>query len=147
MTKVSKLGDEICYDEAWRRTSNSRRDWKWLLGIRSKPFPLKLDRKNYVLWKTMVSTVIRGHRLDGFVNGSRPCPVELIAAPTTAEGETGFGFIINPEYKNWIVSDQLLMGWLYSSITEVIETEVMGCDSAAALWKALENLYGAHSNG
>ncbi|KAF4375812.1 hypothetical protein F8388_014534 [Cannabis sativa] len=110
----------------------------------NQPFPLKLDRKNYVLWKTMVSTVIRGHRLEGFVNGTRPCPAEFIPTPATAEGEPGFGVTINPEYEYWIVSDQLLMGWLYSSMTEGITTEVMGCDSSAALWKALENLYGAH---
>ncbi|KAM6558863.1 uncharacterized protein LOC133033273 [Cannabis sativa] len=30
-------------------------------------------------------------------------------------------------------------------MTEGIATEVMGCETAAALWKALENLYGAHS--
>uniref|UniRef100_A0A803P5A9 Integrase catalytic domain-containing protein n=1 Tax=Cannabis sativa TaxID=3483 RepID=A0A803P5A9_CANSA len=32
-----------------------------------------------------------------------------------------------------------------SSMTESIATEVMGCSTLAALWKALENLYGAHS--
>ncbi|KAF4386308.1 hypothetical protein G4B88_003525 [Cannabis sativa] len=111
----------------------------------NQPFPLKLDRKNYVLWKTMVSTIIRGHRLEGFVNGTRPYPAEFIPTPATAEGEPGFGVTINPEYEYWIVSDQLLMGWLYSSMTEGITTEVMGCDSSATLWKALENLYDAHS--
>ena len=30
-------------------------------------------------------------------------------------------------------------------MTEGIATEVMGCESVATLWKALENLYGAHS--
>ncbi|KAF4363634.1 hypothetical protein G4B88_021751 [Cannabis sativa] len=46
----------------------------------SSPFALKLDRNNYVLWKTMVSTIIRGHRLDGFINGVRQAPPELIPA-------------------------------------------------------------------
>ncbi|KAF4392580.1 hypothetical protein G4B88_015223 [Cannabis sativa] len=87
----------------------------------------------------MVSTVIRGHHLDGFINGSRPCPTEFITTPTATEGESGVDLTINPEYEHWIVSDQLLMGWLYSSMTEGIATEVMGCDTAAALWKSLEN--------
>ncbi|KAF4347663.1 hypothetical protein G4B88_019351 [Cannabis sativa] len=51
----------------------------------------------------------------------------------------------NPEYESWIVHDQLLMGWLYGSMTEGIGSEVMGCRSAATLWTALEELYGAHS--
>ena len=76
----------------------------------NQPFPLKLDRKNYVLWKTMVSTVIRGHRLDGFVNGTRPCPLEYVPAQATAEDEPVFGVTINPDFEQWIVGDQLLMG-------------------------------------
>uniref|UniRef100_A0A803P4I4 Integrase catalytic domain-containing protein n=1 Tax=Cannabis sativa TaxID=3483 RepID=A0A803P4I4_CANSA len=85
----------------------------------NQPFPLKLDRKNYVLSKTMVSTIIRGHRLNGFVNGTRPYPAEFI--PTAQQ------------YKE-------------SQALELLSIQkVMGCDSSAALWKALENLYGADS--
>lgn len=113
-------------------------------NILNQPFPLKLDRNSYYLWKTMVSTIIRGHRLDGFVYGTRPCPFEFVPAETS-DGQVGFGVQLNPEYEHWIVSDQLLMGWLYILMNEAISTEVMGCTTAAGLWKALENLYGAHS--
>ncbi|XP_062104513.1 uncharacterized protein LOC133815719 [Humulus lupulus] len=76
----------------------------------NQPFSVKLDRYNYTLWKTMVSTIVRGHRLEGYLTGAK-----------------------------------LLMGWLYSSMTEAIATEVMGLATAAGLWQALENLYGAYS--
>uniref|UniRef100_A0A803PPY9 GAG-pre-integrase domain-containing protein n=1 Tax=Cannabis sativa TaxID=3483 RepID=A0A803PPY9_CANSA len=33
----------------------------------NQPFSLKLDRNNYTLWKTMVSTIVRGHRLEGYL--------------------------------------------------------------------------------
>ncbi|KAI9162483.1 hypothetical protein LWI28_027854 [Acer negundo] len=36
------------------------------------------------------------------------------------------------------------MGWQYGSMTESVATQVMGCSTSANLWKALENLYGAH---
>ncbi|KAM6568773.1 hypothetical protein CsatB_016758 [Cannabis sativa] len=111
----------------------------------NQPFSLKLDRNNFTLWKTMVSTIIRGHRLDGFVNGTRPCPPEFIQTENAAEGDQGTEVTLNPEYEHWVVSDQLLMGWIYSSMTETIATEVMGCATSAALWRALENLFGAHS--
>ncbi|XP_030477943.1 uncharacterized protein LOC115694979 [Cannabis sativa] len=91
----------------------------------------------------MVSTIIRGHRLDGFINGSRPCPPELIPAPTSTEENPAV--TLNPDYEHWIVSDQLLMGWIYSSMTESVAIEVMGCASSTTLWSALENLFGAHS--
>ena len=109
----------------------------------SHPFGLKLDRTNYTLWKTMVSTIIRGHRLDGYINGLKPAPPEFV--PATGDEGPGFGVSANPAYEQWIISDQLLMGWLYGSMSESIATEVTGCTSARTLWLALENLFGAHS--
>ncbi|KAM6545892.1 hypothetical protein CsatB_026628 [Cannabis sativa] len=110
----------------------------------NQPFSLKLDMNNYSLWKTMVSTIVRGHRLDGFLNGTNICPSEFVSTGSTEEGSETVT-TLNPEFENWIVNDQLLMGWLYSSMTETIATEVMGSKSAAGLWHALEQLYGAHS--
>ncbi|KAM6552114.1 hypothetical protein CsatB_001922 [Cannabis sativa] len=89
----------------------------------------------------MVSTIIRGHRLDGFINGMRNAPARV----ATGDGQPGFGVRTNPDYEQWVVCDQLLMEWLYGSMTKAIATEVMGCTSARSLWTSLENLYGAHS--
>lgn len=112
----------------------------------SQPFSLKLDRNNFPLWKTMVFTIIRGHRLEGYLNGQKTCPAEYITVEPTEGGEIiTIEEQLNPEYEAWIVHDQLLMGWLYGSMTETIASEVMGCKSASALWTALEVLYGAHS--
>lgn len=44
----------------------------------SQPFSLKLDRNKFPLWKTMVNTVIRGRRLEGFINATRWAPQEFI---------------------------------------------------------------------
>ncbi|KAF4393889.1 hypothetical protein F8388_018380 [Cannabis sativa] len=89
--------------------------------------------------------LLLGHKLEGYVNGTRPCPAEFVGVAGTGENTLGFGLQLNPEYEHWIVCDQLLTGWLYGSMTEGIATEVMGCTSARSLWVALENLYGAHS--
>ncbi|TXG72772.1 hypothetical protein EZV62_001351 [Acer yangbiense] len=110
-----------------------------------KSFAIKLDRNNYTLWKMMVTTVIKGHRLDGYLFGTRPCPPEFIPTEIIAQGATGFGLILNPNYEQWVVNDHLLMGWLYGSMTESVAIQVMGCSTSANLWTALENLYGAHS--
>uniref|UniRef100_A0A803NN97 Retrotransposon Copia-like N-terminal domain-containing protein n=1 Tax=Cannabis sativa TaxID=3483 RepID=A0A803NN97_CANSA len=82
----------------------------------NQPFSLKLDRNNYTLWKTMVSAIVRGHRLHGYLTGAKECPPEFLP-----------------------------LGWLYSSMTESIATEVMGSASSGELWPALESLYGAYS--
>uniref|UniRef100_A0A803QD97 Retrovirus-related Pol polyprotein from transposon TNT 1-94-like beta-barrel domain-containing protein n=1 Tax=Cannabis sativa TaxID=3483 RepID=A0A803QD97_CANSA len=110
----------------------------------NQPFALKLDRNNFSLWKTMVKAIARGHRLDGYLTGARTMPDEYLPAPD-AEGQPGIAPEINPEFEPWIVNDQLLMGWLYGSMTEGIATEIMGCSSSAELWSSLEALFGAHS--
>ncbi|KAF4365947.1 hypothetical protein F8388_019191 [Cannabis sativa] len=62
----------------------------------SQPFSLKLDRNNFPLWKTMVNTIIRGHRLEGFINGTQPAPVEFIRTGPIVEDASGSGFIHLP---------------------------------------------------
>uniref|UniRef100_A0A803PAZ4 Reverse transcriptase Ty1/copia-type domain-containing protein n=1 Tax=Cannabis sativa TaxID=3483 RepID=A0A803PAZ4_CANSA len=105
-----------------------------------QPFTMKLDRHNFPLWKTMVFTIIRGHRLEGFINGQRTPPKEFIISgiPKTPE----YKVTTNPDFENWLVHDQLGMEWLYGSMTEGIASEVMGCQLAFALWSAFENLFG-----
>lgn len=38
----------------------------------NQPFALKLYRNNVTLWRTMVSAIVRGHRLDGYLKGTIP---------------------------------------------------------------------------
>ncbi|KAF4370026.1 hypothetical protein F8388_015822 [Cannabis sativa] len=74
-------------------------------------FPLKLDRKNYVLWKTMVSIGIRGHQLYGFLNGTRPCPTKFFPTPATTKGERCLGYlptVIESNFDNKIEHQQNL---------------------------------------
>ena len=110
----------------------------------NQAFSLKLDRHNFSLWRTVVTSIARGHRLEGYLTGTSLKPLELITT-LAVEGQPSFGFQTNPDYEQWVVNDQLLMGWLYGSMTESIAMEVMGCSSSAELWSALESLFGAHS--
>uniref|UniRef100_A0A803PR44 Retrotransposon Copia-like N-terminal domain-containing protein n=1 Tax=Cannabis sativa TaxID=3483 RepID=A0A803PR44_CANSA len=96
----------------------------------TQPFSIKLDRNNFTLWRNLVSTMSRALSLEGYINGTRICPPKLIPAPgATIEGISDPTLMVNPEFERWIVCDQLLMGWLYGSMTEAIATEVMGCTS------------------
>ena len=45
----------------------------------NQPFALKLDRNNFTLWRTMVSAIVRGHRLDGYLKGTILRPQEFIS--------------------------------------------------------------------
>uniref|UniRef100_A0A803Q6A2 Integrase catalytic domain-containing protein n=1 Tax=Cannabis sativa TaxID=3483 RepID=A0A803Q6A2_CANSA len=111
----------------------------------NQPFTLKLDINNFTLWRTMVVAIVRGHRLDGYLKGTLPRPQEYNSVTTNVDGSESVTDEINPAFEQWIVNDQLLLGWPYGSMTKGIASEVMGCDSSSSLWSALEALYGSHS--
>ena len=109
-------------------------------SVLSQSVALKLDRSNYTLWKTVVSTIIRGHQLDGFISGTNVCPPEYVTVEmpvTTADKVVGKQAVVsresNPKFGKWIVTDSLLKGWLYGSLTESIAMEVVECATSADL--------------
>lgn len=51
----------------------------------------------------------------------------------------------NPKFGQWMSTDQLLMGWLYSSITPDIAMRVMGTTNSKELWTAIEESYRVHN--
>lgn len=42
---------------------------------------------------------------------------------------------------NWMRSDQLLLGWLFSTIDKEVLAQVIHCESSAEVWMSLESLY------
>jgi hypothetical protein len=65
----------------------------------------KLNRENYVLWKTQIVPILRGALLMGFLDGTTPCQEKLIM-------ETDKGAAVqkpNPEYLRWVQIDQSLL--------------------------------------
>ncbi|KAH9678112.1 putative carboxylesterase 120 [Citrus sinensis] len=101
--------------------------------------PIKLDRSNYLLWRSQVLASIRGNRLEGFIDGTKPAPEEklLLACADGSAQE-----IDNPEYQNWRSQDQTLLGWLLSAINEGNLSLVINCVSSFDAWRTLEKKFG-----
>lgn len=49
--------------------------------------------------------------------------------------------ILNPQYESWLVVDQLILGWLYNSMTTEVATQVMGYENAEDLWHVIQELF------
>jgi len=100
--------------------------------------PLKLDSKNYIFWKAQILATVRVFDLVSFLNNSSP-PTKYVI------DSNGGGSIVNqevnPEYIIWLRSDQLLLGWLFSTIFEEMLAQVIYCESSAEVWLYLEKLY------
>ena len=104
--------------------------------------PVKLDRANYLIWRSQVLASIRGNRLECFINGTKSEPEQYLTR-RTADGSTQV--IENPEFITWKSQDQTLLGWLLSSISEGTLGLVITLDSSYAVWKTLEKKFGVQS--
>ncbi|KAL2475606.1 Uncharacterized protein Adt_36342 [Abeliophyllum distichum] len=112
-------------------------------GVNLTQMPsVKLDKNNFLLWQNMILPIIRGHNLEGHILGTKMCPPEFVATQIIGEARTNVEMIPNPQYTQWMSIDQLLIGWLYSSMTPEIAMRVMGSSSSNQLWLTVKESYG-----
>ena len=98
---------------------------------------LKLSSSNYLLWKTQFESFLSSQSLLGFVNGSSPRPLPTIST----RNEDVVTETANPEFVKWVRKDQLVMAWLFRSLTEEALRSVYGLHSAHEVWISLAKKY------
>ena len=97
------------------------------------PINIKLDRSNYMFWKSQILPAARAHDLEAFLLGTKLKPSEHIADPSAP-----FATVVNPEYATWIRLDHYVMSWLLSSISEQMLGHVVHCRSSSEIWIVIE---------
>ena len=102
---------------------------------------LKLSSSNYLLWKTQFELFLSSQSLLGFLNGSTPRPLPTV---TTRNGDV-VTEEANPEFVKWIRRDQLVMAWLFGSLSEDALRSVYGLQSAQEVWFSLGQKYNSVS--
>ena len=68
------------------------------------PLPVKLDRNNYILWKTQMENVIYANGFEEHIESLKPCPSQM-----TVTGE------VNPDFLTWRRFDHMILSWIFSS--------------------------------
>ncbi|CAN1767175.1 Retrovirus-related Pol polyprotein from transposon RE1 [Linum perenne] len=101
----------------------------------SSTFSVKLNPNNYLLWKLQFEPFLAGYDLLGHIDGSNNAPPVLTEAGAR-----------NPQYTNWYRRDQIILGWIISSVSEGVLQILVGLSSAAAAWTALASAYGQGSH-
>ncbi|KAG6784643.1 hypothetical protein POTOM_010341 [Populus tomentosa] len=99
---------------------------------------IKLASNNYLLWKAQVIPILRGHGLLGYVTNKITCPDSTIAG---ADGVLQ----PNPAAATWLRTDQLILGWINSSLSDGPLSQVINSESCHDAWTVLETLYGSHT--
>ena len=104
-----------------------------------------------MLWRSQFIPLLRGYNLEGYVNGSFPCPPATIplssssAITTTITTSSSPSVGPNPAYIAWIQQDQILLGWILSSLSEYALSRVVGMTSSQQVWCALEKHYASRT--
>lgn len=104
-------------------------------GVTANPFfgqvvTEKLMKTNFLLWKAQILPAVRGARMEGYLTGATAAPAKLIDAK---DGDK----IVkkdNPAYDEWVVADQQLLGFLLSTVSKEVLTQVVNMHTAAQVW-------------
>ncbi|XP_019086256.1 PREDICTED: uncharacterized protein LOC109126840 [Camelina sativa] len=94
---------------------------------------LKLTESNYLLWKTQFESFLSPQLLLGYVTSAITRP----EATRSVTGTAGVTEEPNPEFTKWIRNDQLVMAWIFGSLSEPALRMVYGMQSAQEVWTAL----------
>ncbi|KAG6784413.1 hypothetical protein POTOM_010105 [Populus tomentosa] len=105
--------------------------------------PLKLNSHNYLSWRLQFQTLFIGYDLQGYIDGTKPCPPQQLTATTnniTLEH-------LNPEYLIWIRQDQLILNAIIGSITPTIIPFIARANTSREAWNILAATYATPSRG
>jgi gag-polypeptide of LTR copia-type len=84
-----------------------------------------LTNDNYLIWKSQIILVLRGYNLMHFIDGTYPPPSILI----TSDGSSS----ANLDFQKWQQHDQLILAWIFNSMSQSILAQVIHCESACQL--------------
>ena len=101
---------------------------------------IKLTSRNYLTWKTQFQPLLNYHKLTGLIDGSSPKPPENVTSANNTNQTAP-----NPAYLEWFQKDQLLLSWIFSSLSEDVFPNVIGMTSVYSAWSALESAFGSIS--
>ncbi|OVA06143.1 hypothetical protein BVC80_1635g17 [Macleaya cordata] len=96
---------------------------------------VKLDRDNFLLWKSQIVPILKSQRIYKYLDDSYVVP-----PPHITDSQTN-SLIPNPAYEDWECLDQTLLTWINSSLTDPIKAECVNKPSSRDVWRYLEQTY------
>jgi gag-polypeptide of LTR copia-type len=73
-----------------------------------------------------------------YINGSDPPPSTLSASIDNVP-------TFNPAFQRWHQQDQLILAWIFNSISPSILAQVINCDISCQLWQTLQQIHTSQS--
>ncbi|KAL5794665.1 hypothetical protein ACOSP7_003259 [Xanthoceras sorbifolium] len=121
-------------------------DYSSLTKTLNSNVPMKLDKSNYIYWKTQVMPAIGALDLEDYISGSAVIPEPYIDVHTDIEGErTLIQKQVNPAYSHWKKTDQILLCWLLGTLSQGVLGQVTQCRTSLEMWSKLQRVYSQQS--
>ena len=105
----------------------------------SQPIVIKLDDKNYFLWRRQVLATVKGHNLLHYIDRTAKVPQQFALL------EDALVDRVSEEFLLWKQQDQLLLPWLMASMSESILTHVVECDITWQVWEKIQAYFASHT--
>lgn len=103
---------------------------------------VKLSADNYLLWRAQVLPLMRSHYLEGYVDGTLPCPPAVVPMPSVNGGSV---MVPNPAHRRWIAQDQAILGAIQSSLTPSVAGMVVFAATSRDAWATLDSSFSSQS--
>lgn len=99
----------------------------------------KLNKQNY----QQVLTTIRGARLEGHITGKTEVPPKEIDKTPSDDKKTGHKIVrmANPVYDEWFAADQQVLGFIFSSLSRDVLSQVATVQTAVEGWAAIQGMF------
>lgn len=117
------------------------------LSVPQKPYCLptfitisiRLDRSNFMFWRSQVLTTVRAHGFEKFLT----CSYEDVPKICEDDAECNE----SDDAHLWHRKDQFLLSWILSSISESMLGYVSRCVHSFQAWKVFDDLFKSQSRG
>ena len=93
----------------------------------------RLTPDNYLFWRAKVLPLLRSRSLLGYVDGSLPCPPQVI--------HTVRGPAINPAHRVWVQQDQAILSAIQGSLGDGVAGLCLFAASSLDAWTTLEHAF------
>jgi hypothetical protein len=107
----------------------------------------KLTCGNYNMWFATVNSALKGARLSDYILTKAEPPLEFLDAESssTADGKKPEPKP-NPAYDKWVAEDQIVLNYLFSSLSKEIFVQVATTTTAKDLWDAIQEQHASQSH-
>jgi hypothetical protein len=104
---------------------------------------VKLGQDNFLFWRAQFIPLLRSQGLQGFIDGSYPCPPDRV--PVQTEGGR-MALVPNPEHYAWVKQDQAIMSAIVGSLTPSVSGLILFATTAFDAWTTLNTSFGSQSS-